>query len=147
MVIYRQLVNDDLPRRQYKQIIERLAHADSPRTIVHCSGGKDRTGVVVALIQSALGVAKEDVVADFMLSAEYYDGAALMHERASQVLDTGSADYDPDYLLPIFTVHADYIEATFDEIERQFGDTDTYLQEAVGVSPNTQDQLRAKLLA
>ena len=147
VVIYRQLVNDALPRRQYKQIIERLAHTDSPRTIVHCSGGKDRTGVVVALIQSALGVAKQDVIDDFMMSAHYYDGAALMHERASQVLDTSSADYDPEYLLPIFTVYTDYIEATFEEIEGQFGDTTAYLQEAVGVSPRTLTELRAKLLA
>lgn len=146
VVIYRQLINDPLPRRQYKQIIERLADATNPGAIVHCSGGKDRTGVVVALIQRALGVSRSHVVQDFMLSARYYDGTALMHERASQVLETNGVDLDPAHLLPIFTVHTEYIDAVFEEIDQRYGGTEAYLGDAVGVSAQTLSHLQANLL-
>jgi protein-tyrosine phosphatase len=38
--------------------------------IVHCAAGKDRTGVVVALALSAVGVPAEEVVADYALTDE-----------------------------------------------------------------------------
>ncbi len=42
-------------------------------TIVHCAAGKDRTGTVVGLALSAVGVADEDIVADYLASAERID--------------------------------------------------------------------------
>jgi protein-tyrosine phosphatase len=40
---------------------------------VHCSAGKDRTGIVVALVLAALGVPDEVIAADYALSARYLD--------------------------------------------------------------------------
>ena len=41
--------------------------------LVHCSAGKDRTGIVVALVLAALGVPDEVIAADYALSARYLD--------------------------------------------------------------------------
>lgn len=38
--------------------------------LFHCAAGKDRTGVVAALLLSVLGVAEDDIVEDYLLSAE-----------------------------------------------------------------------------
>ena len=46
-----------------------LAHSDGA-TLVHCAAGKDRTGVVVALALSSVGVPREEIVADYVASAE-----------------------------------------------------------------------------
>jgi protein-tyrosine phosphatase len=46
-----------------------IAHTDGA-TIVHCAAGKDRTGVVVALALAEVGVPREEIVADYALSAE-----------------------------------------------------------------------------
>jgi len=46
--------------------------------VVHCSVGKDRTGIVVALVLSVLGVDDEDVVADYAMSGL---GAARLVSR------------------------------------------------------------------
>jgi protein tyrosine/serine phosphatase len=46
-----------------------VAHGPGP-VIVHCAAGKDRTGVVVALALEAVGVPRDAVVADYMLTAE-----------------------------------------------------------------------------
>lgn len=146
VAIYRGLINDPLPRYQFKQIIERLAGDGGPAIVVHCSGGKDRTGVVVALVQSLLGISESDVIKDFMLSQRYYDGRALMHERASQVLDTADVKASGQALLPVFTVQRNYIEAAFEEIRIHHGNVEQYLLNAVGVSAEVLASLRAHLL-
>ena len=43
--------------------------ADGP-VLVHCVAGKDRTGLVVALIQAALGVPRDSIIAEYALSDE-----------------------------------------------------------------------------
>ena len=50
-----------------------LADPDSGTTLVHCAAGKDRTGVVVALALSLVGVRRDAVVADYLRSAERAD--------------------------------------------------------------------------
>lgn len=49
--------------------VRRIAGLEEGATIVHCAAGKDRTGVLVALALSAVGVARAEVVADYVLSA------------------------------------------------------------------------------
>jgi protein-tyrosine phosphatase len=55
---------------QFGAAVRAVAHARPGCVLVHCQVGKDRTGLVAALILSALGVRPEDVAADYGLSAE-----------------------------------------------------------------------------
>jgi protein-tyrosine phosphatase len=50
--------------------VRRLAAPDASPALVHCAAGKDRTGVLVALVLDAVGVERDAVVADYALSAE-----------------------------------------------------------------------------
>ena len=50
--------------------VRRLAAEDAGPTLVHCAAGKDRTGVLVAMVLDAVGVEREAVVADYVLSAQ-----------------------------------------------------------------------------
>ena len=59
---------------QYRQMFAQLL-ADNAPLIVNCSGGKDRTGVASALLLTALGVPRETVIEDYLLSRP---GAALI---------------------------------------------------------------------
>ena len=40
----------------------------------HCSAGKDRTGILAAMILEVLGVNREDVIADYLMTNEVIDG-------------------------------------------------------------------------
>lgn len=53
--------------------IKVLAEGGALPALVHCSAGKDRTGIVVALILATLGVPDEVIAADYELSAAYLD--------------------------------------------------------------------------
>ena len=53
--------------------VRRIAERETGATVVHCAAGKDRTGVLVALVCSAVGVPRDEVVADYALSATRID--------------------------------------------------------------------------
>jgi protein-tyrosine phosphatase len=55
------------------EAIKVLTVADAFPALVHCSAGKDRTGIVVALILAVLGIPDEVISADYGLSASYLD--------------------------------------------------------------------------
>ena len=54
-----------------REILEHLAMDDAPATVFHCTGGKDRTGVVAAVLLRALGVADDVIVDDYAISERY----------------------------------------------------------------------------
>lgn len=65
-------VSSFLPRAAYhggifKSILENLAEDN---VVFHCSAGKDRTGILAALMQRLLGVSDADIVADYLLTRE-----------------------------------------------------------------------------
>jgi protein-tyrosine phosphatase len=49
------------------QALQLIAAADDP-LVFHCASGKDRTGIVAALVLALLGVSDDDIVADFALT-------------------------------------------------------------------------------
>jgi protein-tyrosine phosphatase len=51
-------------------VVSELCTPDALPALVHCNGGKDRTGLVIGLILSALGVHDDDVARDYSLTAD-----------------------------------------------------------------------------
>jgi protein tyrosine/serine phosphatase len=47
-----------------------MADPDGPPALFHCAAGKDRTGVLAALVLDAVGVERDAIVADFALTNE-----------------------------------------------------------------------------
>jgi protein-tyrosine phosphatase len=66
--------------------IKALSARSALPALVHCSAGKDRTGIVIALILAVLGVPDQVIAADYALSARYLDpenAAAIRQLQAS----------------------------------------------------------------
>lgn len=55
------------------EAVRLLGHPDAGPALVHCAAGKDRTGVLVALVLDVVGVAREAVITDYALSAEHVE--------------------------------------------------------------------------
>lgn len=128
------------------RIFTRLAHPGAVPALLHCSGGKDRTGVTCALILSALGVSREDVIEDFMLTARYYDSAANLGQRVSQVVaEAGVGFWNEAALLPIFGVERGYIDTALDHVEAA-GGVAALLTGKAGVAAQDLERLRGLLV-
>ena len=101
----------------------RLIARSHGSTLVHCAAGKDRTGVVVALALSAVGVAREEVVADYVASAERI-GPILARLGASPTYAGDPALSDPDRHRP----RAETIVGFLDELDAQDGGAEAWMR-------------------
>lgn len=67
----------DYAKPSFAAIVAALTGPAQLPALVHCTMGKDRTGVVVAVLLSAVGVRDEDIVADYALTAGRIDGVLM----------------------------------------------------------------------
>ncbi|MES9525915.1 tyrosine-protein phosphatase [Streptomyces capoamus] len=137
---YRKIVVDRTA--EHSRVLHALAD-DSVPALMHCAAGKDRAGISIAVTLLALGVEREAIVADYLESAAGH--------RRYKVRRSGSADtaYTPEVmelLDPLFDARAEYLQAAFASIEERWGDVDTYLAQGLGLSAESRDRLRERLL-
>ena len=104
----------------------------------HCTQGKDRAGSASAMLLAALGADRELIMADFILSKDYYDpmAAKIKTETESQkkVINT------------LISANPVVFEATLDKVDAQYGSFRNYLTECIGVTPEMMDVLRNRFL-
>jgi protein-tyrosine phosphatase len=109
--------------------------------VVHCSMGKDRTGVLVALLLRAIGVSVADVIEEHARSAV---GAARLVERLRGQMGADRDDLDP-YLPALLAAEPETMRRFLRRVHDEFGSTRQYLG-GLGVG-SAVDHLRAALLA
>ena len=97
--------------------------------LIHCAAGKDRTGTLAALILFALGVERDVIVEDFMLTMEAVDIEAMLEPASQMISERAGRPISPDAIRPMFGVEAGYLEAAFDTM----GEPVAYLRDALGV--------------
>ncbi len=121
-------------------IVEALA-ADGLPAVVHCAAGKDRTGVVVAVVLDAVNVRREAIVADYVRTREAYP---RVHARL-QRLDSYRKyiDQQPQEVLD---ASPETISGFLDGLYAQYGSGANYLH-SIGVADETLAALRSALVA
>jgi len=117
----------------YGTMMRRLAVGD--RVVVHCTAGKDRAGTAAALTLSALGVPRDTVFEDYLLTNQYWDRAG--RERPGM---------DAETVASIFSAREEYLHGAFAAIEERCGTFEAYLQDILGIDTPTRDALHAACL-
>ena len=91
-------------RRRPDSVVEAVRLIAEPpgggAALVHCAAGKDRTGVVVALALDAAGVARADIVADYLVTRERIEGI-VARLAASPTYAREIRTEDPDSHAPV----------------------------------------------
>jgi protein-tyrosine phosphatase len=128
----------------YAAMFERITQAENLPALVHCTAGKDRAGFAAAAILSVLGVPRETVLEDFLLTNHYT--AAATERRLLMIELFSLTRADTDALRPLFGVEPAYFEAAFGAIEEQYGDFDRYRREALGLDDAELEAFRALVL-
>lgn len=114
----------------YRKMFELMSHGST--FMVHCSAGKDRTGVACMLILLALGVPYEDIERDYMLSNELRKETNAKYEA--------QFEHYPHYetLKKIFAValnvSPDLLKESYDKIIKKYGTVDNYFLREYGVT-------------
>ncbi len=123
---------------------ELLLRAEGP-SLVHCVAGKDRTGWAVAMVQHALGVSRDAIIADYMLT----NHASRLEERIASEAFKDLPRYaamDAETVRALWGVKEDYIATALRATEDRYGDFDTYLEAVLGIDAKAREALRAHYL-
>jgi protein tyrosine/serine phosphatase len=118
--------------------VRALAQAPEGGIVIHCVGGKDRTGLLVAFLLHLAGVDDREVAADYALSEE------RLLSRHQAWFEAAESDEELARLQRIARTPAASMEGVFAELERRYGGVEGYLRQA-GESDEELALVRARL--
>jgi protein-tyrosine phosphatase len=124
-------------------LFQSLGQPDGLPAVIHCGGGKDRTGVAAALVLTALGVAREDVLDDYDLTARFADPARTA--EIAKRLDE-ERRRRPDLPFGVVQTSRWAMAEALESVDRRYGGVDNYLVEIAGVPAGALEALRATML-
>lgn len=132
---------------EYKAMFRRLIEGDAPM-LMHCTAGKDRTGVGSALVLTALGVPRPTVVADYAMSAPLLAAAppAAAPDLGRSPSTAMLAKLPPDVIQALMGSEPAYIESTLDALTAEYGSVEGFLDKELGVTAADLAALRARYL-
>jgi protein-tyrosine phosphatase len=125
-------------RRNVASAIRAVAEAPEGGVVVHCHGGKDRTGLVTAFLLRLAGVSVEDVATDYALSEE------RLRTRHEQWFAEAPDEAALERLHRIASTPAESMVGVLEELERRYGGVEGYLR-CSGVSEEDLERARARL--
>lgn len=120
--------------------------------VVHCAAGKDRTGVAIAILLSALGVPRTTVLEDYLLTNEVGNFEEFIVSRQHSHLGLADAHHPllsmpQDLRRMLFAADADYLQAALDLIDDELGGIDGFLETYVQIDAAGLEKIRHELLA
>jgi protein-tyrosine phosphatase len=127
-------------RDRFGQAFAAIADAPEGAVVVHCAGGKDRTGLVAAILLRLVGVPREEVAADYAKSE------ANLAPAFRSWIDTIEDEVVRRRREKLAQTPAEGMMRVLDEIESRYGDAAGYLR-AAGLSDEQLERLRERLVA
>jgi len=123
--------------RQVASAVRAFLTAPEGPVVVHCAAGKDRTGMLVALLLEVAGVSREVVLDDYAVSSEQLGIAALL-ERMSEQERAAIEEY--------VWSRPETLRTALAHLDRRYGGPRAYLRDACGLEETEVDALRERLV-
>ncbi len=120
---------------EMRSVIHDLLVQGAAPHLIHCTSGKDRTGVAVALILLALGVPVAEVLDDYLLSNGEY-----------QHIDVFGGAAREDAIAIVMAARPEYLQATLDAIAQRCGSFEAYAENFLNFRAAERQALAALLL-
>jgi protein-tyrosine phosphatase len=127
-------------RSRVAAVMTTVADAPAGGVLVHCMGGKDRTGLVAALLLDLAGVDRETIAADYAITREY------LRPRDEEFVLNGPGDRaERERVIAKYSARAEVMLEALEHVDDRYGGVESYLSEA-GVSAERLSRLRERLL-
>ncbi|GLH75128.1 protein-tyrosine-phosphatase [Bradyrhizobium sp. SSBR45G] len=130
---YRNYIRHHTPR--FRALFDHLLGDHAP-LVIHCTAGKDRTGVACALVLAALDVPDEIILDDYLLTNQYFRRDTASH-----------AELPHEVLEAIGTVQASFLAAALDTVREAHGGLDAYMRDALGIDDAARAALQQRYLS
>ena len=134
---YREFVTLPSASRALGRLFGDLLDEGNRPALVHCMGGKDRTGWTAASLQLLLGVPEPDVMADFLLSNDRLGPAFQVW-----LDDFVSIGGDPDIVRDTMWTRPEFLQASLSEMHARYGSIERYFGRGLGLGEDGVTGLR-----
>lgn len=138
---YRELPYEQSP--MYRELFLKLAGGTLP-LLFHCAAGKDRTGVAAAVLLEVLGVERQEVINDYVLTDHFFENGCRMVRSNHD--GTGISSLDEAIWLPMMRADPSFLEAMFDTIDSRHGSSEGFVREELGLGSDEIAALKQHLL-
>lgn len=142
--LYIPLVSDKFCLCGYKAFLDALRDNKDGAVLYHCSAGKDRVGIGTLIFLSALGVSREDIIKDYLLTNESY--AQIINEAIALGKTRGVTQEIIDTIEPLSGVDISYINTALNVIDNTHGGINTFLKNQLGLDEEYLNDLRNNYL-
>jgi protein-tyrosine phosphatase len=142
--INRGYVTDPRQREMFGAALRLLSIPGRLPGLYHCSGGKDRSGWLTAIILTVLGVSRESVIRDYLLSNDFH--RTEYQKLSYDLLKTGILA-DQELIRPILEQSPTYLSAAFDEAERCYGSFGAFVAHGLETGESVLRELRTSMLS
>ena len=141
---YEAMLSDDYSTNAIKKVIREIVLIDDYPTIIHCVTGKDRAGIITAIILKILGVDQETIVSDYIKQRKIYFKKATLYFVAIIVLslDIKLAKKIFDY----YAIKEDFINKAFETIDKRYGSFDSFIHNFIGLNDKDIEIFKARVL-
>lgn len=139
---YRELI--DRRSHVFGDLLNRMAGPDGLPVLLHCTAGKDRTGIIIALLLMALGVPEADVVADYSLTNHHADEIRRSSDHDMRRIKRFG--FSEAAIQPLVIADPENMRLMLAHIRRVYGGIEPYLMNKAGVSESNLRALREMLL-
>ncbi len=130
-----------------REALSTLATPGVLPALYHCVAGKDRTGILTALLLEIAGVPRETVVEDYALSAYYRWRGSLAERGVAEPYENAPPEsFDAEgYQLYVEGSPAEAIALTLEYLDERYGGAEEYVL-SIGVTPDEIEYLRRELV-
>ena len=132
---------------QYEKVFHRLAAGDVP-LMVHCSSGRDRTGMFAALFLHMLGVPRETVIQDYLLTEKYLPSDSNIENKIAYDIQEsmGATHNNHASLRTRFAMKREVMDSTFRVIDERYGSFNVFRRTQLHISDAELGEIRAMML-
>ncbi len=131
--MYRKLLFSDYVKPLYREFFSVLLELREGAVLWHCSAGKDRAGLVSLLVMTALGVPRELIILDYMMT-ENFTAKDLRKVRAKIRLFIRDKR-KKDCLNVLLSVDESFLTQLFEIMDAEYGGGEGYLRSFIGLPP------------
>lgn len=144
--LYRTMVTDSSCRENLGKAARCVMEHDFSKGCVlwHCTEGKDRCGLLSAVLLLALGVERRIIMEDYLLTN--YVNFAKSERYYHMMLAAGKTETEAEAIRDIFLAKEEYLNAAFSAIDTKYGDTEAFLQDGLNIPQKLIEQFQRSVL-
>lgn len=131
---YRNFVTGEKAKKSFSKMLCLLLNPENSPCLLHCRGGKDRTGYAILLIMVILGISEEDIIADYMVT--YQNRLERNEYKMAQYRELTNDENVLGYLLSLIDTRIEFISEAFKAMKSISGSAENYIRQELGFTEN-----------